>query len=305
MLYGEPVKRHIRQLLKDSKAVAGSPEAEEEDMIAFTRAISWAMRVSSGREAVQLLLRSHRVFQDLMLGELLADDPQQFSTFLVVRPWVAMLPEWEFRCFVSGHRLTTCTQYYPDCFVSQISSQRDAIKARITTFWEQRVRHLIPEHVPDYTMDLVLSPDLEQVLIVELNNPPPVAGTSLFSWDCAADRTLISSSPELHFRCLSSVPPDVKSRIHPPLKDLLLHLRGQHDPHAGPWDISCDHCHQPLSTDSWHFCVDCGDFELCQPCFQQHATTHQHSNWALAAYHPANSSSSSTSSSSSDSCFIL
>ena len=63
-----------------------------------------------------------------------------------------------------------------------------------------------------YTVDFVLSPDLKIIRVIEVNNPPPVAGTSLFGtslamymqcnscnivavWDDPKDRDIIHNGP--------------------------------------------------------------------------------------------------------------
>lgn len=284
VFFGEPVKEHLRQILGQSTVPAGTPEAEEEDIIAFIRAISFALRVSCGHEALTLLTRSERAFQDLLLADLMNDnDRDRFSLSLVVRPWVNIDPEFEFRAFVSEGRLTACTQYYPNCFVSSIAARRDVIKQKIFSFWNEEIRPLIPASQPNYTIDFVLSTDLEKITIVELNNPPPLAGTSLYNWEDSADREEILHGSEFRLRVLTQVPASPKSSIHPVLANMIRHLRGEHDQTTSPALIRCNQCQNSPDSGVWYFCKKCGDYELCEDCYPQRESHHPvHSDWAQA-----------------------
>ena len=42
---------------------------------------------------------------------------------------------------------------------------------------------------------------IPQVRVVEINNPPPVAGTALFDWDNEADRHALQHGP-FELRCV-------------------------------------------------------------------------------------------------------
>merc|ERR1712048_1449542 len=98
-----------------------------------------------------------------------------------------------------------------------------------------RIRHLIPDDPacgsPFYTVDFVLLPDatasddtvpaFESALLIEINPPPPVAGTVLFSWDDARDRAVITgrSGNGENYPCLRLVEKSVpwtKVQLHPP-----------------------------------------------------------------------------------------
>jgi len=125
------------------------------------------------------------------------------------------------------------------------------------------VKDLIPEE--NYTIDFALSPDLDvdKTWIVEINNPPPVAGTSLFNWDLESDRNIIHEGP-FELRILKEAIPDVRSRLEPSLVQYILELRGveYEIPRANNHlDYSCDGCNKfPISDKepfAWYYCTTC------------------------------------------------
>eukprot|EP01126_Amoeba_proteus_P021154 TRINITY_DN2145_c0_g1_i1.p2 TRINITY_DN2145_c0_g1~~TRINITY_DN2145_c0_g1_i1.p2 ORF type:complete len:106 (-),score=21.21 TRINITY_DN2145_c0_g1_i1:213-530(-) len=78
-----------------------------------------------------------------------------------------------------------------------------------------------------YTIDFVFDKDFKDLTLIEINDPPPIAGTSLFLWDCPEDQKIIFEGP-LTLRILSEpVPWVLQTDIHPPLKGLIDELRGR------------------------------------------------------------------------------
>jgi len=92
-------KELLRQMIEQSTAPPNSLEADIEDLIFFTRAISQALRVRTGAEAMRLMLRSCRASDDLAFAELMTNSsPTEFQMHVVIRAWCEDIqPEWEFR----------------------------------------------------------------------------------------------------------------------------------------------------------------------------------------------------------------
>ncbi len=72
-------------------------------VIAIVRAMSFALRVESSSEVVDMLCNSERSYQDCFRRKL-ADN--RFPMQLVVRKWEPLLPEMELRGFVFNKKLT-------------------------------------------------------------------------------------------------------------------------------------------------------------------------------------------------------
>jgi hypothetical protein len=110
-LYSSKTKHILRQLLACSSAAPNSSEADQEDMVFFTRAISQALCVSTGAEAMKLLLRSSRASDDLSFSELMtheSDGSSSFEMHIVIRAWCPEIqPEWEFRSMSERERTTS------------------------------------------------------------------------------------------------------------------------------------------------------------------------------------------------------
>jgi len=196
-----------------------------DDVIAYTRAASYTLKVSSGSEAVQLFTRSKRIQTDLSFAELMGGD--KFDLQVVIREWCPqILPEWEFRIFIWNYKLACCSQYYSDCFVPEIYNNKHKIANLITKFYEEEVKHLIPAHVPNLTFDVALTPDLDKVYMIELGNPPPVAGTALYDWNNEHDRKMMTAEFPFELRLLDALPDGKWESLHRSVKQIICKERG-------------------------------------------------------------------------------
>ena len=78
-----------------------------------------------------------------------------------------------------------------------------------------------------YTLDVYIDILSKKVYLIELNHPPPIAGTGLFSWDMPEDQDKILKGP-LEFRILTS-PPPIKRRdfVGDKTEDFFKNLHGE------------------------------------------------------------------------------
>eukprot|EP01113_Clastostelium_recurvatum_P030862 TRINITY_DN3797_c0_g1_i2.p1 TRINITY_DN3797_c0_g1~~TRINITY_DN3797_c0_g1_i2.p1 ORF type:complete len:260 (+),score=67.71 TRINITY_DN3797_c0_g1_i2:269-1048(+) len=208
-------------MMAQSTLAPGTPEADIEDLVIFTRAAIGCLAVRTGAEAMMLLRRSDRVKADIGMAELMAQ--KNFRMSLVLREWNASIkPEWEFRVFVIQGRLTAATQYSNIVYVPEIAQQKDEIKECIMSFWEKVQGNI---RTPHYTIDLALSPDLKEVVIVEINGPPPSAGTSLYDWNKDEDRRQIMAGETFELRVMTHPRKGAKDEIHQPLRRYIERMR--------------------------------------------------------------------------------
>jgi len=180
------------------------------------------------------LLRSQRVFTDLSFALLMgntsdntAEKNVKFDMQIVCREWCdEILPEWEFRAFIWQGKFTACTQYYSECYVPEMAANKEKITEKIRQFLTQEILPKLPKDLHTLTIDLALAPDLSRVWLVEIGNPPPVAGTSLFCWDLEADRKIIMGEKSFEFRILDGIPIGAWEKLYPPVRRVLLQERG-------------------------------------------------------------------------------
>ena len=124
-----------------------------------------SLRVESAAEALALFQQSARISFDL---ELDLRFPQNFSTSIILRPWVEIPLVSEFRGFVHDGVMTALSQYYTQCYFAELASVSDAVLARVTSFWRDSIREVVAANgLASYVIDFVVLPS--RVLVLELN----------------------------------------------------------------------------------------------------------------------------------------
>lgn len=143
--------RKFQQLLAQEKQVHSG-------CVASVRALYLASKVTTAQEAFLLLLFSKRIAHDLRYSLMSNTCP----LYLAVREFSNFSPEWEFRIFVAQSNLCACCTYHRNCFVPQMASVRDKLLDTIYKYWCS-IKARVP--VANYSLDLVLSPDLLKYIV--------------------------------------------------------------------------------------------------------------------------------------------
>jgi len=158
------------------------PEQERNDnteTIAFVKATTKAMMLSTGAEALKLLTTSSRISEDL--NKILPFPRELFQCKIIVREWLKELPETpqgEFRAFVHNNNLNALTQYYSFCYFEELSKNKLEYQKKILDFFESIKIHFA-EH-SSYVIDFFVTGD--SIYIIEINPFHSGAGAALFSW---------------------------------------------------------------------------------------------------------------------------
>jgi len=197
------LKTTLTCLLKEN------PGIEEHAVpVHLTRAMVASMKVTSSQHVLWSFLNSDRIAQDLRQCQL----SNAFPISIAVRQFVSFKPEFEFRAFILDGNMTSCTQYHSLCFVPEIVKHKTKISILIYEFWST-----IKENIKckDYSIDFLVLPVEEKVIVIELNYPPPIASTCLFNWADPADREAVQSGP-FQIRVLEQPIQNVFEFIEPP-----------------------------------------------------------------------------------------
>jgi len=195
------------------------------------------MIVHSGRDAVELLGNSHRIWQDISaaLDSMIGDE---FSIKLVIREWAHIHPSTEFRGFVYGGNLNAISSYNRVVCWDGIPERKEEIKNRIIEYWETEVKHRIPQNLPNFIADFAFLEDSDKVTIVELNDFNDFEGcganAELFDW--TKDRAILSGEAPFEIRLVDEPVPreELEKRLTKPFRIWL------------GWD----------TKDSWRYGVD-------------------------------------------------
>eukprot|EP01112_Ceratiomyxa_fruticulosa_P008138 TRINITY_DN2106_c0_g1_i1.p1 TRINITY_DN2106_c0_g1~~TRINITY_DN2106_c0_g1_i1.p1 ORF type:complete len:359 (-),score=55.98 TRINITY_DN2106_c0_g1_i1:91-1167(-) len=195
------------------------------EIISIIRTMSRSMRVFNGKEAIELLAPSERVYQDLF-GRLLRNENNDFQMKIVLREWVDILPELEFRGFVHKGRFNALTQYYKACYVPQIARDKNLIQDAVVDLFLkiQPILSSLNPPIDNYVADFSLCEYSNEgkvgyrCLLIELNHWGSTASSSLFDWN--ADSKVLHEGP-FEFRVVEKEVENVQQTIARPLRFMM------------------------------------------------------------------------------------
>jgi hypothetical protein len=101
------------------------------------------LKVNSGKEAMELLIRSKRVRDDILVRVLKSDVKNPFQMIVAVRSWNEIIPGFEFRGFVYKKKLNALSQYFENIYIPELSNTKDSIKEQIFKVFEEIVKILL------------------------------------------------------------------------------------------------------------------------------------------------------------------
>lgn len=137
-----------------------------------------SLQVDGGSEALEVLLQSERMFDDLCLMQECGYTPS-----LVVRPWLEIAPGTELRAFIQERRLVGLSQRQVDRvhpeLVARAPQLEDAVRRRCTEFASRWP-------LDDLVADFVIAEDV--AVLVDLQPFLPWTDPALFSWDQPFER---------------------------------------------------------------------------------------------------------------------
>lgn len=130
------------------------------------------LQVDGGTEALEVLLQSPRVFDDLCLYQECGHVPS-----IAVRPWLDIAPWAELRAFVRGRRLVGLTQRRVDRVWGQLAARAGEVEASVRARCEA-LASLWPQD--DVIVDLVVD---DEALVLDLHPFVPLVDAGLFGWE--------------------------------------------------------------------------------------------------------------------------
>jgi len=197
---------YYRSLLKEQKEL-GKPVDDNFKIISLFQAHLSMLRVTSGKQALDLLVKSARIYEDIKmeLEDLKKREDKQFKIQVIVRKFHSVNIKYEFRGFVYSKKLVALSQYFDICYFPDIALYKNQILSSIFELFDA-VRDRIPLH--NYIIDFCLI-DFK-AFIIELNPYLPTTDSCLFSW--TRDKKILEEGP-FEFRFNEHIVPHIGQKV--------------------------------------------------------------------------------------------
>lgn len=106
-------------------------------LVAMLQAGLEMLRYRSASGVFASILRSERVMQDMLLA---LDHKERFLEHLVVRPWIDIDVDMEFRGFVCDNRLNAVSQYNHLAYFPRLLPMKHSLQRLIEQFFNVNIR---------------------------------------------------------------------------------------------------------------------------------------------------------------------
>merc|ERR1712130_593953 len=113
---------------------------------------------------------------------------------IVIRKWVDIDVDMEFRAFVYDKEIRGISQYNYKFYSPRLLAMRAEIEERLVKYFNTVVKPLLDDTYSNYVIDFALTGDsYEQIYVIELNPYVSSTHSGLFCW--SSDENLLKSGP--------------------------------------------------------------------------------------------------------------
>ena len=161
-------------------------------IVAFSRAIASSLKCTTGEDAVWHFLHSERIWEDLKYALEAWEDGK---VNVVVREWVDVPIESEWRGFVWDGKLNALGQYFHSLYFEELQDPAtlEKVASNVQAFFEE-IKGGIP--LSRYIIDFAVTGSDRGVVLVEINPFDGVLGsfpasTGLYAWSDPADKKIM------------------------------------------------------------------------------------------------------------------
>jgi hypothetical protein len=107
----------------------------------------------------------------------------EWNQHFIVREWVDIEPDMEFRGFVCNGQLNALSQYNFIFYSERLEQTKDLLPYRIKQFHDTLIFPKLKERFTQYVVDFaVIGEKLDRILVIELNPFLESTNAALFSW---------------------------------------------------------------------------------------------------------------------------
>ncbi|XP_076439619.1 uncharacterized protein LOC143279460 [Babylonia areolata] len=206
-----------RQLLQQEEEEARGQENVQ--ITCLLTAAFQAMRVRRADEVLDMTLRSERIYQDLLLALKVKD---RFRENFVIRTFVNINVDMEFRGFVFGGRLVALSQYNYQIHSGRLCDCKDRVADRILAFYNNTVRPKLQagNFVQNFIIDFAIGSKDDRLWVIEINPFLNTTDAALFSWE-HEQHVLQGEGQGFQFRVTLKPRPGAKTMLPHSVRTLL------------------------------------------------------------------------------------
>lgn len=206
------LQTRLKDMYKEALGKFKEDEQKQENtkIICLLQAAFDAMRVSCAADVIDMFVRSERVYQDLLLAAV--NRPEVYDENFVIRKFIPIDVDMEFRGFVYNGKLTALSQYNYMIYSERLVAKKEAIAKQILDFFNRSVQPKLTsagfpgEFIIDFAVcNAEADEDSWKLWVIELNPFLSSTDGAMFSWE--HERHLLTGEDGFHFRAVPRTKP--------------------------------------------------------------------------------------------------
>ncbi|KAL5006465.1 hypothetical protein ScPMuIL_015271 [Solemya velum] len=219
------VQTHFKDLYKRYLSKNNEEERQNENtqVTCLLQAAFEAMKVSTAEQVLDMFMRSERIYQDLLLAAV--NQKEVYNEHFVIREFVDIDVDKEFRGFIYKKNLTALSQYNYLIYSKWIADNKDWIQSTILEYYMDVVRPKLTEgkFVEDLIIDFAVCDEgwytCRKIWVIEINPFLETTDGALFSWQ--HEKHLLEGTEGFLFRYTERPRPGAKTMLPQSVRELL------------------------------------------------------------------------------------
>lgn len=197
-------------------------EAENTKITCLLQAAFDALKVKTGSDVIDMFIRSERVYQDLLLAAV--NQVDKYNENFVIRKFVDIDVDMEFRCFVFNGLLHAISQYNYLIYSKRLVEKKEEISLAIQNFFKDSVKPKlsIPGFPQDFVIDFAICKedgDIMKIWVIEINPFISTTDGAMFSWEIEYE--MLTGKQGFHFRIVEKPKPGAMAMLPQSVRAML------------------------------------------------------------------------------------
>ena len=160
------------------------------------------MNCMNGVEVISNIIKSKRCFEDLKIS---LKYNSNFKQNIIIRKWVSIKPQNEFRAFIFDNKFVAMSQYNYVIKFAQIIRNKNIFCELIQNFWKTKCENILSKKYDKYIIDFAVmngnnDDKKEEIIVIELNPYETDTDSLLFDWKSKKDQNILMGKNEFEFR---------------------------------------------------------------------------------------------------------
>ncbi|CAF0712615.1 unnamed protein product [Brachionus calyciflorus] len=188
---------------------------ENEQIKCLLKAAFECLKVQKASQVIEMFFKSERIYQDMLLA---VEKKERFKENFIIREFVQIDIDMEFRGFVFNGKLTALSQYNYLIYSKRLNEQKSQIGELIKNFFNEKVSAKLEEFHKSYIIDFAVVQNMD-CFVIEINPFLETTDSGLFSWQ--HERAILESNDTFCFRITERPKPGAKAMLPYSIRSLM------------------------------------------------------------------------------------